>query len=164
MSSIPDVALVVGNAVFLEEDDEFFLERMLPVVFLLTRDVLRHSSHARFAYAERSITSLPSEVFRRPFFMCPARGIGFDESCDIGNRVRRGHAQQHVNVIGRAIDNQRDTTHGANDATHVGEQIRFDLGLNQRLSVACAEDDVEKDVGTGMGHFLSSLRDLRGGS
>src|SRR5579872_3267328 len=117
---IPDVVFVVGDVVLLEECDEFFLEGLLLMMFLLFCNVFCHLGEVGFTHAEDAVSGLPSE-FWIPFFMHPARGVRLQHARDFGGRVPRPDAQQRVNVVRGAVDDQCRSPHFADDAAKVGE-------------------------------------------
>ncbi len=99
---IPNIFLVVRNAIFLEEDQELVSKRMLLVVLFLQRNVSSHGRNVGFAYAENAITRLPGKI-GAPFFVNPTGGIRLDHASDFCRGMSGTNPQQHVDVIGGAI-------------------------------------------------------------
>src|SRR5437899_7512723 len=67
---IPDVSLVVGYVVPLEECDKLLLKRMLFVMLFLSCNIFCDSCDIRLAHTENAVSGLPGE-FCIPFFMDP---------------------------------------------------------------------------------------------
>jgi hypothetical protein len=68
----PKCSGVVGDVVFLQENHEFVLERMLLVMGLLTGDVSDDGFDIRLADAECAVPCLPCEI-ALAFFTDPSR-------------------------------------------------------------------------------------------
>jgi hypothetical protein len=69
---IPDVSLVVGYVVFLQERCKLLLEGMFVMMLFLLGDIFCDCGDIRLAHAEDAVSGLPGE-FRIPFFVQPAR-------------------------------------------------------------------------------------------
>jgi hypothetical protein len=67
----------------------------------------------------------------------------------------RPDANQHVNVIGGAVDDQGGSAHFADDASEIGKQIWAELRLDQRTPALCAENHMQQNVGRCMRQSLS---------
>src|SRR5450755_1645429 len=80
--------------------------------------------------------------------------------------MRRPNPDQHVDVIGDAVDDQGGSVHFTNDAAEVSEQVGAEIGLDQRAPTLCGEDHVKQDIAgsvrhvsyapPGLGHFSLS--------
>ena len=55
-----------------------------------------------------------------------------------------------MDVIARAVDDERGSVHLANDATEIGEKIGADLGSYKSLAAFGAEDQVNNKIAGGM--------------
>ncbi len=62
LTSVPDVALVVGNSIFREEGSVLLLERMCSVVLFLAVDVEAQSVEIGRSNGERTVAPLPRKV------------------------------------------------------------------------------------------------------
>src|SRR5208337_5368237 len=60
--SIPNVPLVVGNSVRVQQLPEFLLKADYSVVAFLLRDVLHDFFHIRRAHRKRAVAALPMEI------------------------------------------------------------------------------------------------------
>jgi hypothetical protein len=69
--SRPEVAFVIFDPVFLEESNEFLLEGLSFIVFLLVSDVFLQGLHGGLADGKGSIPVLPAEAPE-------LRALGFD--------------------------------------------------------------------------------------
>ena len=77
--SIPHVTFVVLNSVAVQEFSELLLERNLPVVRLLSRDVFADGLDLRKADGENAVAILPGELPQAGAFgFEPERGAAFD--------------------------------------------------------------------------------------
>ena len=97
------------------------------------------------AHRKRAITALPSEIamISKPL-MDPARGIGFHHPQAFGDGNIGGEADQHVDVVLQAIDDAGRSSHLADDAAHVGEEVRPDLCIQEAHPVLRAENYVRQ--------------------
>jgi hypothetical protein len=95
-----------------------------------------------------------------PFLMNPARGVGFDHASYLWHCLRGTNANQHVNVIGCAVDDERRGLHFANDAAEVGEKIGADFGSDQRRAAFGAEDQVKDEAASGVGQVSFAPSEL----
>jgi hypothetical protein len=118
----PNVAFVVLNLILLKERYILLLEGQLLVVLFLRRDVPKNYGHVRFADAESTVTGLPSKR-NIPFLMSPAGGVGFYDAGNLCRRLCGTNADQHVNMIGGAVDDERSAMHFADNTAELGEQI-----------------------------------------
>ncbi len=62
----------------------------------------------------------------------------------------RANADQHVDVIGRAVDDGRGAVHFTDNAAQVGEQIVADFGSDERAAIFGAEYQVNEEIAGGM--------------
>jgi len=65
-----------------------------------------------------------------------------------------------VNVIGGPVDDESRSTHLANDAAEIGEEVGTEFGFDQRAALVGAEDDVQQDIAAGVRHFFRPFRGL----
>src|SRR5207244_7222680 len=54
-----DKSFIVCNLILFQELNELIPKRNVPMMFLLSRNVLAHCCNIRLAYCERTITTLP---------------------------------------------------------------------------------------------------------
>ena len=145
--------------VLLEERDKFFLKRLLLVMFILVRNVSGDGGYVGFAHAEHAISGLPGE-FGMALVVNPFTGIGLDDTYNFGNRMRGTNTNEHMNMIGHAVDNDRRATHFADNAAKVGEYIIADVRRDERQPLFGREDQVDNDVAAGLGHGSFALSGL----
>ena len=50
------------------------------------------------------------------------------------------NSDQHVNMVGGAVDDQRSSVHPADDAAEIAKQIGAKVGLDQTTAAVCGED------------------------
>ncbi len=72
----------------------------------------------------------------------------------------RSRANQHVDMIRDAFDDQWRPVHFADDAAEIGEQVVAEFGFDQRPPLRGREDEMQQDVSRCMGHFLTPLPGL----
>ena len=60
-----------------------------------------------------------------------------------------------MNVIGGPVDDESRSTHLANDAAEIGEEVGTEFGFDQRAALVGAEDDVQQDIAAGVRHFFA---------
>jgi hypothetical protein len=65
-----------------------------------------------------------------------------------------------MNMVGRAVDDERGSAHFPNDASEIGEQVVAKVGFDQRPTSLGAENEMQKDISGRMRHALSPLRGL----
>src|SRR5208283_1492911 len=92
--------------------------------------------------------------------MKPARRICFYNAGDFRSRLCRTNANEHVHMVGGAIDDERGATNFANDAAEVGEQIGANFRSDERLAILGAEDQVEDEIAGGMGQVSFAPSEL----
>ncbi len=156
---IPDISFVMRNMVLLEERNELLLKRMLLVMFLLVRNVFGNSGNVGFADAKHTISGLPRK-FGMALTVNPFTGIGLDDTHNFGNRMRGTNTNEHMNMIGHAVDDERRATHFADDAAQVSEYVIADVQHEERQSLFGRENQMNNDVTAGLGHFLSPFQGL----
>jgi hypothetical protein len=69
--------------------------------------------------------------------------------------------QQHVNMIGGPVDNQRSPIHLADNSTKISKQIIPKLHLNERTSPQRRENKMKQDISRCMRQASSALPGLR---
>ena len=142
----------------LEKRHKFLLKRNLAVMFLLIGDVFFHLSQTGMAHAERTVTDLPCKCFLIwKFFMYPARRIGFQFAHQIRQRVFGRERGENVEVVRRAIDDDRLAVVGADDAAEIGKEARFQIRVEHWSPVFRAENNVRQQMGERVRH-KSKLR------
>ena len=124
---LPDVPFVIRNLILLEERHKLLLKRPRPMMLFLVRDMPTDRRHIRFAHAERPIPGLPGET-SFPLSSRPSRRVRLNHPHHIGHALRWTNANQHVDVIGGAIDDERSAAEFADNTTEVSEQIISHLG------------------------------------
>src|SRR2546425_9918007 len=118
--SFPEIPLVILNLMGLEEDQEFFLKRELPVVGFLIRDVTTHRFHLGSAHGEGAVSVLPMEAPKLgEAIMNPARRVRLDRPQNVGYCLVLPESSQKVDMVRDAIGEQTKATLAANGATEV---------------------------------------------
>ncbi len=105
--------------------------------------VFPHTGDVGLAYAESRITSLPGEV-PRPLSH-PARRLRLDSPHRVRERHRGRERQQHVNVIGHAVYDQRLPAQTSYNPSEVGKQLGTNRLLEQGSPVLRRKHDVNQD-------------------
>src|SRR5205085_5476957 len=123
------------------------------MVVLLRGDVFQDGFELAWTGGKRAITALPEKAavacinglypLRRRFLRL------FDE-LRLGNSSRQGG--DDMNVIGCSADARQFCAEVAANRCQIRMHARPDVGIERRLSVFCAENDVEDDVTEGLGH------------
>jgi len=131
--------------ILLQKRHELLLKRPLLVMLLLPRDIFRYLRNARFTDAENAITRLPRKSGRM-VLPHPTSRIRFHNTRDLGRRMRRSHANQHVDVIRFAVDDQRGPVHHADNPAEVGEKIIAEFGFDQRSPPVGREDEMQQNI------------------
>jgi len=67
----------------------------------------------------------------------------------------RPDTNEHMNVIGGAVDDQCGSPCFADDASEVGKEIVAELRLDERTAALGAENQMQQDVGRRVGQSLS---------
>src|SRR6266478_2900658 len=124
---LPDVPFVIRNLVLLEERHKLFLKRPRPMMLLLVRDISTDRSHIRFANAKRPIPGLPGET-GFPLSSRPPRRVRLNHPHHVGHALGWTNANQHMDVIGSAIDDERRSAELSDNAPKVCEKIVSDFG------------------------------------
>ena len=116
------IALVVLNAVCLQEQPVFLLERPLLVMFLLAADVLHRLVDERWADGERAIFLLTGERgVARVELLHPLAAVGLDGADEVGQRHGLRQRREDVYVVGHAADFDGQPADALDDAADVGE-------------------------------------------
>jgi hypothetical protein len=67
---------------------------------------------------------------------------------------------QHVNVIGGAVDDEGGSAHFAEDAAEVGMEIGTKIRGDEGKSLFGGEDQMNNDIAAGLGHVSCALAGL----
>src|ERR1035437_8605708 len=118
-------------------------------MLLLRRDIPGNGGHVRFADAESAIPCLPRKI-QVPLLPNPPRRIGLDDARNLRRRLYRTNTDQHVHVIGRAVNDERGAVHLANNTSEVGKEIGTDFGSDYRPATFSAEDQVDNEIAGGV--------------
>lgn len=140
----------------LEKRHEFLLEGNLPMVFFLVGDVFLHLNQIGMAHAERAIADLPCErLLARKILVNPAGRIRLQRAHQIGQRMFRRQRRQNVDVIRRAVDDERLAVMRADDAAEIGKETGFQIRVEQWPPVFRAENNVRQEMGESVRHKIS---------
>ncbi len=125
-------------------------------MFFLRRDVPRDGRNIRFADTENTVSVCHANVYihfswtHRDELALKTRAISATACA----------ADQHVDVIGRAVDDERSASHFADNTSEVGEKIDANFGRDQWLAIFGAEDQVKDEIASGMGHVSFAPSEL----
>jgi len=122
---------------------------MLLVMFFLFGDVFCDRCDVRFADAEHSVSGLPSKR-RAPFRADPFGGVRLDHASDFRGGLGWSNADEQMNMIGGAVNDQRRSLHFADDASEVSKQIFTKLWLNHGTPPLGAEDQMQQNIARSM--------------
>ncbi len=158
------VAFVEGQTMCPQQNLEFLEERNASMMFFLPMDVTIHLGQHRLTHRERAISLLPLEA--RGYFECPrnpARGVRLQLTNELRDRPVLPQFRQNVNVVGRSVDDQRDSTFVANCTAEVLMRPRADFPRQPGLPFFRRKDDVIQKVAIGGTHSGGvSVAPLRG--
>ena len=100
----PQMFCVESHAVFFQKQLLFILKGGGPVMLDLMGNIFLHRRAIGNAHREGAITGLPGEIFHADRLVNPARR-GLFEVLDQGRqRMRGAHADQQMDMIGRAAN------------------------------------------------------------
>jgi hypothetical protein len=158
--SIPHITFIELNAVASQKTSKLLLKRHPFVMLVLASNVLPHVVHAGLAHGERALSVLPVEPLEgRPFRFQPDGGTAFERSHHITQGVSPRAHEQRMGVVGLGVDLQQGRIEIAEDATHIGMQVRANGIVQERLSVPGREDQMDIDFSKRLRHEgRSSLR------
>ena len=131
-----------------EKREKFLLKRYFSMMLFLTGDVFFHIGLTGMAHAERAVTGLPPKRFPiRKCLVNPAGGIRLQFAHQIRQCMFRRKGSQDVNMVRRAIDDERPSVVRADNAAKIRKQPFFLFRVQQRRAVFCAENDVRQQMG-----------------
>jgi hypothetical protein len=131
-----------------QQGHEFLLERPLPMMLGLLRDVMGDNLFVRLAYTERAESFLPCEF--RPALVLPVRAASLEVLHDLGQRHRRRNCNQQVNVVCRASCRQQGDSLRVRNA---GQVLTHLADVRDQIKTALrAEDAVREDPCVGVRH------------
>ena len=88
----------------LQQANQFFLERSLPVVLPLVADVLHHSGQDGRGDGEALVSILPREgTHSREGIVNPAGGVRLDLAYEVRDRNRRRNDNSEMQVVGDTV-------------------------------------------------------------
>ena len=122
-------------------------------MFFLSLDVTVHLGQHRLTYRERAVSFLPCEsrgVFERS--RDPAGRVRLQLPDELRNRLVLPKFCQDVNVVGRPIDDHRDSIFIANRAAEVLMRPRAYFRRQPGLAPLCRKDDVIEQIAIGGTH------------
>ena len=119
----------------------------------LATNVLPRRFNVRRADTELAVTGLPREFgIPRVLFFDPTRRRTLDLLDNLRRRVVLGLREQDVDVVAHGIDFDQGRVMFLDDARDVSMELAA-LLITQELAAALrAEDEVNDDVGEGLGH------------
>jgi hypothetical protein len=156
--SIPEVARIVGDFVFVEDGDEFGLEVTLAMMFRLAADVGGGGIDLCVADGESTVAILPGEEALFAGLVEEARGTALDLAHGGGDVHGCRQRKQEMDVIGCAADGKGRDPRVVRDAANVGpETIR---GGDRRAAVFRREDTVIERRTEGVRHTRATITRL----
>ena len=107
-------------------------------------------------HTEGAITDLP----RKRFLICkiamnPTRRIRLQLTHQIGQRMFCRQRRENVDVVCRAIDDERFAVMRADDAAEIRKQARFKVRVEQWPPVLRAENNVRQQMGERVRHKIN---------
>jgi hypothetical protein len=142
------VLWIVRRTRFPQQRHELLLETPLAMMLGLTCDVIGYDLLLRLAYAERAVSLLPLEG--QTALSQPARAVAFQFLYGFGQRHRRRHVYQEMNVGCRSSGGkQRDVFRMSDPGqvpTHL-DSIRYEIA-----TILGAEDAVHEHPSMGVRH------------
>src|SRR5260370_18197834 len=144
--SLPQIPLVPFHSIFLEKCAELILKRLLPVMHLLTVDVIDQRTQVRRPNRERGVAPLPRELRQvgRLGFKPLGRGR-FKFFDQLSYVCRAGQANGKMNVV-RDSTNAKAFTFGiASNSSKVRIECRTNRRTKEGGAVFCAEDHVDQN-------------------
>ena len=134
-----------------QERHELLLERPLPMILSLLRNVMGDDLLLRLAYTERAKSLLPCEF--RPALVLPVRAVALEVLYYFGQRHRRRKCNQQVNVVRRASRRQqRDSLRAGN----AGQVLTHLADIRDQIKTALrAEDAMRQDPCVGVRHVCN---------
>jgi hypothetical protein len=90
---------------------------------------------------------------RAVFGLEPFRGAGFQRFDKVGDSDLSREAQEDVNVVFDAVDGERGSVERFEHGDQIGMEFVAEVFVfEEGLAMFCAEDDVDQNVGEGLGH------------
>ncbi len=133
------------------------------MVLLLFRDVSPNTRRERLTHREGTIASLPLKSAElRPPALDPFGGPLFCFFHETSWRCRARQLTEDMNMILRSIDDQRGAVNRVQSSSHIGVQLPANAGvLRPGLTFLGGKDQMQKDVGEGLGHQRILFRPFR---
>ncbi len=143
---IPNIGLIVFDAVFFQEHQKLFLERTGAVVFFLLVDVGAEGIQIRGADRKASVAALPRKcrVVGRLCFQ-PFGRRGFQVLDEVGNGEGAGQSDGQMHVVGHAARTITFTSGVTRNRGEVRVKIGPRVGLEKWATILRTEDDVNDD-------------------
>lgn len=154
--SIPKIPLVIGNSVPIQEFNKLLLKSALVMVSCLPRQVSLYLVQVGITHVERTIAGLPTEArLTRKCFMCPFRGVRFDESNHFGDCNFPTQRNKQMHMIWHTARGDKTTPMISTDAAGVFEETRLQVRRDERGALFGAEDDVAVQRRERLRHSIS---------
>jgi hypothetical protein len=153
------VSFVKRETMRLQENLKLLEERNASMMFFLSLDVTAHLGRHRLTHRERTISFLPCESrgsFERS--RNPAGGIRLELTDKFRDRLVLPQFCQDVNVIGRSVDDHRDSFFVANRAAEILMRPRADFRRQPGFASLCRKDDVIQQIAIGGTHSEGDFR------
>ena len=147
MHSIPNIALIPFDAVFLQQSAIFILKANLPVVFCLTLEIRLQRRSMGWTDREDSIAALPVERSVAPSTQLqPLGGTGFDVLDHFCRRARPGMGNEQMDVIRDRPSLQQSAVEVIDDAANVS--MKFDMYevVQDWLTVLRGKDQMHENL------------------
>ena len=118
------------------------------MMFALIADVINHRFTLGTTHRKRAIARLPRKA-AVGFGVGPFGGIALDAAHHFGNGNRVRHSSENVDVIGRAIDDERVAAFAVDDSGYVLVKILLAGLSDERLPEFGGKHNVKQNVGEG---------------
>ena len=141
-----EITLLVFDAGFLKELDQFFSEGLLPMVFFLAPNISLDGRAQRGAHGKCGITFLPAKPGLAHGVTHPDRGCFLKFAHEIRQTMAGREPRQDMNVICGPADALGSSAQASDRASEVIVETKPPRGCNHRFPVFRGKDDVIKQT------------------
>ena len=153
------VTLIKGQTMRLQDNFELFEEGNASMMFFLSLDVTMDLGQQRFTHRECAVSFLPRKsCFVFEHSRNPTGRIGLQLTDGLRNCLVLPQFRQDVNVVGRSVDDHRDSSFIANRAAEISMRPGADLRRQPGLAVFRRKNDVIEQVTIGGTHSGGGFR------
>lgn len=143
----------------LQESLELIEERNASMMFFLPLNIPMNFGQLRLTHRESAISFLPLES-GGPFECSrnPTRGVRLQLANELRDRLVLSQLRQDVNVIGSAVDDQRDSVFVPDCTAEILMKSGTDCGRQPRLASLGRKNDVIEQIAIGGTHSNADFR------